>query len=238
MTDPNNQSNTAKRVATDSEGFARRLSVLTSHSCRVRSSNRCCSSHEGYRTSAMTSDRAPESQKVFHSLFTLGRLLATVNHMQTHAGWIHLFCEVKWVFLTSRSDAVSLEWYAQRPAYRGLRSCSTINNRYIYFTSLEYLGRQNKLEEKVRIEKAGDQFNLKTTGAPKQTRFIMSVRLWELDLLHNICWPTETQHKWTLLGSIFILRSLSLRGSSVSNTLTLYFAYIVDPRKQNCVTTN
>lgn len=80
-------------LATDSEGFARPLSVLTSRSCRVHSSNRCCSSHAGYRTSAMISDRAPESQKVFHSLFTLGRLLATINHMQTHGGWIHLFCE-------------------------------------------------------------------------------------------------------------------------------------------------
>lgn len=36
------------------------------------------------------------------------------------------------VFLTSRSDAVSLEWYSQRPAYRGLRSCSAINISFIY----------------------------------------------------------------------------------------------------------
>lgn len=74
--------------------------------------------------------------------------------------------EVRCVFLTSRSSW--LEWYAQRPAYRGLRSCSTIN-MFIYFTSLEYLEKQTKLEEEeVRTEKAGKQFHLKTTGATKK----------------------------------------------------------------------
>lgn len=53
---------------------------------------------------------------------------------QTHALRMN-FCEqkVKYVFLTSRSDAVSLEWYSQRPAYRGLRSCSAINNMFNIF---------------------------------------------------------------------------------------------------------
>ena len=44
---------------------ARLLSVLTSRSCRGRSSNRCCSSRAGYRTCAM-SDTAPEGHKLFH----------------------------------------------------------------------------------------------------------------------------------------------------------------------------
>lgn len=51
---------------------------------------------------------------------------------------------------------------------------------FIYFTSLEYLEKQTKLEEEeVRTEKAGKQFHLRTTGATKKkSRFIMSVSLW------------------------------------------------------------
>lgn len=134
--------------------------------------------------------------------------------------------EVRCVFLTSRSSW--LEWYAQRPAYRGLRSCSTIN-MFIYFTSLEYLEKQTKLEEEeVRTEKAGKQFHLKTTGATKKNPD--SLCQWVCGNL-IYCIMTETLLKFTFLGSTFILRSLSLKGSPVSNTLTLYFAYMVDPRK-------
>lgn len=40
---------------------------------------------------------------------------------------------------------------------------------FIYFTSLEYLEKQTKLEEEeVRTEKAGKQFHLRTTGATKK----------------------------------------------------------------------
>lgn len=101
------------------------LAVLTSHSCRGRSSNRCCSSRAGYRACVMMSDRAPEVHKLFHNPVTLGRLLALThgvslyNFMAALTGHAHTlrmnssyFCQhkVKYVFLTSRSDAVSLEW--------------------------------------------------------------------------------------------------------------------------------
>ncbi len=84
---PNNQSNTAKQVATDSDA-CRALSVLTSRSYRGRSSNRCCSSHAGCRRSAMTADRAPGGQKLLYRPFTLGRLLA-LNYvpLQLHMHW-------------------------------------------------------------------------------------------------------------------------------------------------------
>lgn len=42
------------------------VTILTSRSCTGRSSNRCCSSHAGYRTCAMTSGRVPTVQKVLY----------------------------------------------------------------------------------------------------------------------------------------------------------------------------
>lgn len=44
---------------------ARPLRILTSHSCRGRSSSRCCSSHAGCRMCATMCDRAPTGRESF-----------------------------------------------------------------------------------------------------------------------------------------------------------------------------
>lgn len=73
---------------------ARPLRVLTSRSCRGRSSSRCCSSHAGCRMYVTMCDRAPTGQELFCG------------------PWETQSCELEArnAFLTSRSDAVSLEW--------------------------------------------------------------------------------------------------------------------------------
>lgn len=98
-------------------------SVLTCRSCRGRSSSRCCSSPAGCREGGRMSDRAPEGHTFTYLTLCFGALFSS-DTGHTYTGWMRVKC----VFLTSRSDAVSLVWYSQRPAYRGLRSCSTIND--------------------------------------------------------------------------------------------------------------
>lgn len=55
------------------------------------------------------------------------------HYTNLHKRWIYCMSVIK-MCLTSWSDAVSLEWYSHRPAYRGLRSCSTEGSSlYMYF---------------------------------------------------------------------------------------------------------
>lgn len=113
--------------------------TLTSRSCTDHSSNTCCSSHAGCTRCEMTSDTAPGGgSKVRRSWIQSSRTWSKAGGgegdaraWQTHwRKWLFFFF-VNWkkekVLLTS--DSVSLEWYSQRPAYRGLRSCRGIKSQ-------------------------------------------------------------------------------------------------------------